>query len=199
MDKKYELLPDDTIMIDGRTLYRIRALRTFDGVEVGSLGGYIENEFNLSREGSCWVGGGAAVWDMGCVRDDASVLDNARLRRAYAGGYAIIAANAQVCGHTHISGNAYVGLNARIHSNDSVVWFSNVGSECGTLTVYCGKEELMATRGCFVGTLDEFCRANAARPASLNSARIKREYELLVEMARLRLDIPQQTVFEMEG
>lgn len=199
MGKKYELLSDDTITIDGRTLYRIRALRTFAGVEVGSLGGYIENEFSLSHEGSCWVGGNAAVGDIGCVRDGASVLDNARLRRAYAGGYAVISANAQVCGHTHISGNARVGLNARIHSNDAVVWFSNVGSEYVTLTIYCSKDGLRATSGCFDGTLDEFCAANASRPSNLNSERIKREYELLVEMARLRLGTAQRAVFEMEG
>ena len=40
--KKYELLKDDTVNHNGRTLYRIKALITFGTVVAGELGGYIE-------------------------------------------------------------------------------------------------------------------------------------------------------------
>ena len=46
MNKKYELLENDTIEIGLKsyehTLYRIRSLRDFGDVEKGQLGGYIE-------------------------------------------------------------------------------------------------------------------------------------------------------------
>ena len=55
--KKYEILMDkkNTIEFEGRTLYRIRALRDFNDVKKGNIGGYIESESNLSQEGDCWV------------------------------------------------------------------------------------------------------------------------------------------------
>ncbi|WP_418067185.1 hypothetical protein [Rodentibacter caecimuris] len=42
MQKKYELLKDDTKEYFGRTLYRIKALISFGAVVAGELGGYIE-------------------------------------------------------------------------------------------------------------------------------------------------------------
>ncbi len=73
MEKKYELLTNDTIKIDGHTLYRIRALKDFNSVKKGDLGGYIEKESNLSHDGNYWVGenarafGNAQVFDYSMV------------------------------------------------------------------------------------------------------------------------------------
>ena len=59
MHKKYEMLSDDTIEVNGHTLHRIRAVRfiknIFRDIQPGTLGGYIEKEENLSQEGNCWV------------------------------------------------------------------------------------------------------------------------------------------------
>ncbi len=55
MNKKYELLRDDTLKVFGIKLYRIRALESFADVKKGALGGYVESERNLSHEGNCWV------------------------------------------------------------------------------------------------------------------------------------------------
>ncbi|HDL3057586.1 TPA: hypothetical protein PW592_002483, partial [Mannheimia haemolytica] len=50
--KKYELLQNDTINHNGRTLYRIKAITTFGTVFAGTLGGYIEKESNLKHLGN---------------------------------------------------------------------------------------------------------------------------------------------------
>ena len=39
MNKKYELLKDDTVTYFGRTLYRIKATTDFGDVKKGDLGG----------------------------------------------------------------------------------------------------------------------------------------------------------------
>ena len=84
---------------------------------------------------------------------------------------------------TH-TGNAWVSGDARVSGNDDLVWFSNVGTEQGTLTVYKSKDDsLLATRGCFNGTVDEFL----AKSAKVHNERIKREYRLLIEVAKSRL------------
>ena len=59
--KKYELLADDTILLLDVTLYRIRALKDFENVKKGGLGGYIEKESNLSHYNNAWVYGDARV------------------------------------------------------------------------------------------------------------------------------------------
>lgn len=82
------------------------------------------------------------------------------------------------------SGNAWVSDNARVCSKKDLVWFSNVGTEYGTLTVFKTKEgKLFASRGCFKGTVDEFL----AKSAKVHNERIKREYRLLIEVAKSRL------------
>lgn len=52
MNKKYELVENDTKIYALRKLYRIKSLISFscDGhsINEGDLGGYIENEDNLS-------------------------------------------------------------------------------------------------------------------------------------------------------
>ncbi|MDW1158686.1 hypothetical protein P2M45_13010 [Mannheimia haemolytica] len=59
--KKYELLQNDTINHNGRTLYRIKAITTFGTVFAGTLGGYIEKESNLKHLGNAWVYDNAKV------------------------------------------------------------------------------------------------------------------------------------------
>ena len=58
--KKYELT-NETKVVFGTTLYRIRALIAFGNVSVGDLGGWIEKEENLAQDGNAWVSGNARV------------------------------------------------------------------------------------------------------------------------------------------
>ena len=61
MNKKFELLPDDTIEVFGRKHFRIKAKINFGAVGTGELGGYIEKEESLSENGDAWVSGDATV------------------------------------------------------------------------------------------------------------------------------------------
>ena len=70
--KKYELT-NDTITANGKTLHRIKALKTFSNVEEGELGGYVEREDNLGQSGDAWLYGDAKVYG------DARVYGNARV------------------------------------------------------------------------------------------------------------------------
>ena len=208
--KKYELLKNDTVTApNGKTLYRIKSLINFGVVVAGSLGGYIEKEDNLAHSGNAWVYGDALVSDNAQVYGDAQVYGNARVygnalvsdnaqvygdARVYGNalvyGDALVSDNAQVYGNARVYGNAQVygdalvSDNARVCSKKDLVWFSNVGTEYGTLTVFKTKEgKLFASRGCFKGTVDEFL----AKSAKVHDERIKREYRLLIEVAKSRL------------
>lgn len=121
--KKYELVKDgseSTKTINGKTLYRIKALRDISytnamfGVEriikAGDLGGYVESELNLSHDDSCWIA------DNACVYDNAIVSGN-----AYVECDTTVSENAKIYGDawvadSEVKGNALIYENAHIIS-----------------------------------------------------------------------------------
>jgi len=179
MNRKYEFVDNDTITTeDGRTLRRIRALVDIaDSVKSGDLGGYIEGEHNLNLDLA--VPGDGPVLSNAWVYGDAKVYGNAW-----------VFGNAQVGRNARVSGDARVFGNAKIRNRNMIFWVSNVGNENGTLTVYNGRDgELLVTRGCFSGTAEEFL----AKSAEVHDERIQREYRLLIEVARSRIEAAQET------
>lgn len=80
-------------------------------------------------------------------------------------------------------GNARVSSSANIHSRNMIFIASNVGTENGTLTVFNGKDGLLATRGCFSGTVEEFL----AKSKKVHDDKTHREYQLLIEVAKSRI------------
>ena len=109
MENKYKLT-DESVIVNGKTLYRIEALKDFSDVKKGNKGGFIENESNLSQRGDCWVYDDAMVCGNAEVYDDAKVYE-----------FAIVQGNAQVYGHASVRGNAEVYGNAEI-SGDAQVY-----------------------------------------------------------------------------
>lgn len=113
MERKYELLTDQSQEFHNTKVYRIRALRDVnDYIKKGDFGGYIESENNLSHEGTCWVDDAAIVCGKARVKDNAMVYDNPRIY-----GHAIIADNAVVSGKAYIYDFALVSENATVFEN----------------------------------------------------------------------------------
>ena len=198
--KKYEFVKGDTkTATNGATLRRIRAVVAIAafGVAAGDLGGYIEDEKNLSHSGDAWVSGNAWVYGDARVSGDAWVSGNAWVygdARVY--GNAQVYGNAGVYGNARVSGNAWVygdarvygdaGVsgNARVYGDGLIFWASKVGSENGTLTVYhTNSGELEVTRGCFRGSVDEFLLASESKHDDDTHI----EYRLLIEVAVSRI------------
>lgn len=121
--KKYEILMDEenTIVVYGKTLHRIKALKDFGDVKKGDIGGYIENEYNLSQEGDCWIYDDAMVFDNARVYSHAKVYDGAKAySNAKVYGNAILYGNAIVCDNAMVYGNSRVYGNARVFGNAKV-------------------------------------------------------------------------------
>lgn len=106
--KKYKLTNEE-IVIAGRKLRRIEALKDFRDVKAGEKGGFVESESNLSHEGECWVYNNAAVCG------NAEVCSNARIR-----DYAIICGNAVICDDAIVCGDAILG-NYTVVYGDTIV------------------------------------------------------------------------------
>lgn len=127
MNKKY-ILTDETRLVEGRTLHRIKALRDFDGgfikVKAGELGGWIQCEENLSHEGTAWVFDNACIMDSGKIVNSAKVYNTAIVRdkavvadTALVSEHALIRDTAVVFGHTLVRGNAIVGGTSGVFGN----------------------------------------------------------------------------------
>lgn len=115
MEKKYYLDKEDTIEFEGRTLYRIVALRDLLMVRKGAKGGYIEREYNLSHEGNCWVFNNAKVCGY------AQVLDNTRLHgNAVATDFVELRNGSEMHDSSRASGNAKMFNNASLYDNASI-------------------------------------------------------------------------------
>ena len=106
MDKKYELTDTSIRLDDKTTLYRIRALKNFNNVEKGTIGGFVESEDNLSQEGDCWVYDNAKVYGNAKVSNDARVEDES-----------CVFGNAGVFGDAVISNMAKVYENAKVYKS----------------------------------------------------------------------------------
>ena len=165
--KKYELVLNDTKVINGRTLYRIRALVAIAAtvvtptVTVGDLGGYIERVENLAAEGDAWVSGNAQV-----------------------SGDAQVSGNARVYGNAHVSGDAQVSGDARVYARNHLGWMSCVGSENGTLCWFLERDRTVhVNRGCFSGSLEEF---RSAVEKTHGDGPIGQQYRILIQFIELR-------------
>ena len=120
MEKKY-ILTDDVIDFNSHTLHRIKAVRDFDCVKAGDLGGFIESEKNLDHDGDAWVSGDAKVFDNAKVSGDARVFDNAKVSDdARVFGYAKVFGDVWVSGDAWVSDNAKASDDARVFGDAKV-------------------------------------------------------------------------------
>lgn len=156
MEKKYKLT-EETINVNGITLYRIEALRDFVDVKKGDKGGFVEKENNLSQSGDCWVYHNAEVYGNAEVYNDAKVFEDARIygnarvfgKAVFCGnakvfGNAMVYDTAKVYGKAVIYGNAYVCGNAKVYGNAMVYDNAKVFEDtevCGNVDV-CGNAEI---------------------------------------------------------
>ncbi|WP_273758704.1 hypothetical protein [Bartonella sp. AU55XJBT] len=154
VSRKYEFTDETTEVKDryGRviTLYRIRALRSFGSVKKGALGGFIESEYNLSHDGSCWVGDNAKVYNAAIVWGHAKVFENAIIcDEAHVNGFA------KVHGNVRAYGSAIIGGRARIFGDTQL--FSGAW--------VTGRKEIstgLMSFGDRVKTVDELIKAAAS-------------------------------------
>lgn len=130
LGKKFELVDDDTVVVDGVTLYRVRAVREFGGtrrgrrvvVKRGELGGYMAAENCLSQEGLAWVyndakivdgyvGGSSSLFGRAVLKGGGRLVHDVELRDDVVvdggvelNGVMTLRDNVKVFGNAHISG-----------------------------------------------------------------------------------------------
>ena len=159
MEKKY-ILTDDVIDFNGHTLHRIKAVRDFDCVKAGDLGGFIESEKNLDHDGDAWVTGDAVV-----------------------SGDAWVTGDAVVTGSAHVTGDARVTGSAQVTSNADFAVIRGFGRVFRTTTFFRCKDNLVRCKcGCFYGTVDEF-RSKVGE--THGNSKYAKEYLMIADLMEL--------------
>ena len=142
MKKKYELTQTTknfVHMAQEITLYQIRALKSFENIKKGELGGWVESEENLSQEGTSWVSENGKIFGHAEVYGRAKVF-----------GDAIISGHAKVYEDAMVYDNAHVHGYAKVYGNAAVVGGANVRGKtkvygdakiCGSAMV-CGDAKI---------------------------------------------------------
>lgn len=212
--KKYELITEDTIGVANSTLYRIRALRDFDDVKAGDIGGYVEAERNLSHAGDCWlydnavayenaiVWGDVRVEDSACVFGNAEVLGDAKVygnARIY--GNAKVFGGAQVYGDAALFGDCTVSEYAHVYGEACVSGRASVGytarvSGNDAIIWFASVSDKLNILTVYCGREEMLCSMNGDS-ASLRMLSYRHEgrvYELLEEAARLKLADAQSKI-----
>lgn len=105
---KYELIAEGD-------LFRLRAVKDFAGVRKGDRGGLVEGEWNLSQDGTCWIGDDARVTGQARVSERAQVYGEARVcEYAMVYGQAQVGDGAWVFGSAAVTGQAWVYGRAQV-------------------------------------------------------------------------------------
>ena len=116
--RKYEFTENEK-EYQQTTFRQIRALRDIrlHGVQSGDLGGWIEEEINLSHEGACWVG------EESFVMRNASVTGDAGVR-----GKSIVDFRSRISDRAVVSNSVVHGINSI--GDRSVVTDSDIRGQC---------------------------------------------------------------------
>jgi len=176
-------LTDESIQINGRTLFRIELTEDCKWGKAGIKGGFIETINNLTENawvydnaqvfGDAWVSGNAYVYGNAHVSGNAWVSGNAKVSgNAWVSGNAKVSGNAWVSGNAQVYdsaqvydnawvfgdakvyGNAKVSGNAKVEKTSDYMTISSLGKTSRTITITFSDK--MISAGCFRGTLEEF-------------------------------------------
>lgn len=178
-------------------LHRIRTTKGVGTVDVGTLGGWIEKEENLSHADNAWVDGNAMVCGNAWVCDNAWVSGNARVcDDAEVAGNACVTGDARVCdnawvyGIARVTGNAEVTDNARITRKNDIMVIGAIGSRYDYTTFYRDKDNGITVKcGCFCGKIDEFAQKVKETHGDTKHGQT---YQKAIELAKLQIDLSEE-------
>lgn len=203
MEKKYEFT-DETLEHNGHILHRIKALRDFGNVNEGELGGWLENESNLSQEDDCWVYDDAMVFGEAGVFGHAKVYDDAVVYGwAWIYDEAKVYHNVQVFGHAEVYGDVRLYGKAKVFDNAMVFGNADITGDAviKDMTDYMvfqntwssgrfftwTRSNNMWRAGCFYGTGEELIKK-----AYEDSEEKGEYYKLYVELVEKVKEIHQK-------
>ena len=154
--KKYELT-DEMKSVMGKNLHRIRYLIDIPahGIDAGDLGGWVENEENLSQTGNCCVIGNGCVLENGRVTENGCVAENGQVA-----GNGQVAENGCVIGNGRVDENGRVAGHGWIAENGCVIGNGRVNDSGRVDGHGCVTDDGLVTANCDIVMITGFLEEN---------------------------------------
>lgn len=209
--KKYKIVKSKSIVYNGRTLYRIRALREVTisrgvAIKVGDIGGFVESENNLSQEDICWIFDDAKVYENAIVSDTAWVFGNAKIygnakicEKAQIYGNAEVKGDACICGSSLVCNVAEIGKNKKIKNGKYIFKSLNVDETLSKIEPICHKIsfavrvielKLPIEQGYIESLISQFAEYNKLADSFCGRTHLSpKEKEILAMLSQCKKDI----------
>jgi UDP-3-O-[3-hydroxymyristoyl] glucosamine N-acyltransferase len=127
--RKYTRIKQWNYLPDGRKVQRIQAVRSFGTIKQGTIGGFIEEDENLSHYGNCWIADNAIAAGESRVRQNALLKNRARIDdRVLVSDSSTIQEEAVLRDDVFVYGNAVVGFKS---------FLAGTATVCGHAIVFC--------------------------------------------------------------
>ena len=201
--KKFEFTGETKIILnefDTTVLHRIKALVRIESnagnVKVGDIGGWIENESNLSHDGNAWVYGNARVYGNAEIYGDARIWGDAEVYEdAMVCGDSEVYGNARIYDNAEVCGNARLSGNADAFRTEHYLVMGPIGSRNAFTTFFRTKDgRITVVCGCFSGTIDEFLAKVKQTHGNSKHAKV---YQAAVEVALAQFgDVENENIKE---
>ena len=121
MEKKYILTNEKRKTIHSpRPVYRIQAIRDFDDVKSGDLGGFVSDEYILSHEKNCWIYDNAIVCGNSSISDNAKLYNNSVVKDGSLYEDVRLYDNTKIYQNTVVWGKSEIKGNVSIFNTDIV-------------------------------------------------------------------------------
>lgn len=101
---KYKLNATRKTLSNNTPIFQIEALKDFNDVKKGDLGGFVQSEHNISQAGDCWAYNNAWVISNGQLLDNATAKDNSFISQN-----GVVCHNATITEFSEVGGKAFVG------------------------------------------------------------------------------------------
>lgn len=125
------------------------------------------------------------IWEKCTLYRIRALISFGKVAEGEIGGWVERESNLSQDGNAWVTGNARLTDNAQLQKNDDYMTISPIGSSNGTFTAYRTKDgSIECTRGCFVGSVDEFEEAVAKTHGENEYAK---QYQAVIALVRLRL------------
>ena len=152
-NKKYKL-SNITMKFEGRTLYRVIALKDFANVKKGDLGGWVSSEDNLSHYGNCWVYNNAMCMDNSRMFDNSKMYNGSRMF-----GNSRMHDDSIMFNNSTMYGSSGMNGNSKMHDNTIMCGHSRMydNSRMCNNSILKGNDKLY---GKLVSRVEEFIEIN---------------------------------------
>jgi hypothetical protein len=126
-------------------VFQIQALKDFDNIKAGDLGGFISGYHNLSQFGNCWVAVNSYVLDNAKVLGNSKIVNSIIMEKANVDGYDTIIEGSTISGCALVGSSNFNSMGVHIECSQ-ISGKSDISGYVKIIDCNIGNKSLIITR-----------------------------------------------------